>query len=195
MRSSTLSPPSLFCWIPFPVSQPVALAASSYANQFLEKSMHLHFLSLSFCLTSNITLSRLFHPPPIQSFCIVVVLIFFCSHLTVFCPHSLPVWPSVAFCTLFLHFYMIVSLWISLSAKAPTTTTPSWPLLSSLLHYITHFHALFHLHAQPTTVYLRSLALPLFLFCPLRKALWNELTQMAFYGSVQHNQPEHSRQS
>lgn len=80
--------------------------------------------------------------------------------------------PLLLFSTLFLHFFMIVSLWISLSAKAPPPPppTPPWPLLSSLLHYITHFHALFHLHAQPTTVYLRPLALPLFLFGPLREA-------------------------
>lgn len=41
-----------------------------------------------------------------------------------------------------------------------------WPHLSSLLHYITLFHALFHLHAQPISVYLCSVALPPFLFCP-----------------------------
>lgn len=75
-------------------------------------SMHLRFLSLSFCLTSNITLSCLFHlPPPIQSFCIAVVFIFFrsltCLTLCCFLVHY------------FLHFYVIVSLWISLSAKVP----------------------------------------------------------------------------
>lgn len=84
-------------------------------------SMHLLFLSLSFCLTSNITLSRLFHlPPPIQSFCIAVVFIFFRSHLTVFLPSLLTCLTLCCFLVhYFLHFYVIVSLWISLSAKVP----------------------------------------------------------------------------
>lgn len=99
-------------------------------------------------------------PPPIQSFCIAVVFIFFRFHLTVVLP-SLPTCPTL--CFFLVHYFCIIFLYDCLFLDFPFSSSPppptfSWPLLSSLLHYITHFHALFHLHAQPTTVYLRSLA-------------------------------------
>lgn len=81
---------------------------------------HLRFLSLSFCITSNITLSRHFHPPSHS-------ILLYRSGIYLLSLPSRPLFaftsylsdPLLLFSTLFLHFYMIVSLWISLSAKAP----------------------------------------------------------------------------
>lgn len=151
MLSSTLSfsSPMLFCWI-------------------------------FSCFTASCpgTLSHLFHlapPPPCLILPLLHSILFYCSHIYLFFPHLTMVFVLTShlyglllvFRTLFLPFHLIGSLWISISPKSPNPHPASWPLLSSLLHYITLFHALFHLHAQPTTVYLRPLALPLFLFCPV----------------------------
>lgn len=107
------------------------------------------------------------------------------------------IWPSVALAGSFLRHYFCHFIWLSLFGF-PFHLNPFFCFLASSFLSATLYHPLSCSLSSSCSTYhcisvLTRSASPSVL--PRRKALWNELIQMAFYGSAQHNQAEHSRQS